>query len=763
MCFNVYYNLVILEYNLINKLTLYSVFFAFFCLFIISSNESTGAGIDKLSTGTHELLRAVEAHGKNKNKLIASLQGKYFLNQNGNEFETGLLIKVGHLGDTLNLIKHGLKINTIAGNIISGTINIRSIQSLANNSSFDYLQVDEPVATLLDSARAMTSADSAFQGHNLPLRFTGKGVIIGVIDNGFDLTHPAFMDQNGNTRIKRIWIQDYTKNPPTGFTYGNELTEEIQFKSQRTDNERISHGTHVAAIAAGSSLLAQGKYRGIAPEADLVLVSNQLGKEIFFIGPSKIIDAISYIFKFAESQGKSAVINMSFGHQAGPHDGTSLFDEACENLVGPGKVLIGAAGNSGENKFHLFKNFNHKDSLLASFAFTQFFPFGDKHIELWGDSLMDFSTSISLYNSKDKIFDDSTGFININSNGFLSDTLYDIRGIRAIVDFYNKPIALNGRSNMVIKISSMSPDYYLMRIKAKSGSLHVWNVAEIHGAPFESRDFAGLVDGDNNYSISEIGGSGDAVISVAAYSTRESYFDLNNQLNSVEPKSIKGMRADFSSLGPRVDGKIKPDISAPGHSIISAINSSLGTMEEWSYCEEYRAGNYCYASGSGTSMAAPMVTGTVALLLQILPWSTPDDIRFLLQKTASKDEFTGLIPKGGNSKWGAGKLNIYKAVQSAYIASAANQVENSINNSFKVVVFPNPSDGNFNLISSEASDRITSISIYTLTGELLLTNEYNNLDLSDGLAFECGLPSGLYYLKINSGNSSTLQLLTIIK
>jgi subtilisin family serine protease len=131
-----------------------------------------------------------------------------------------------------------------------------------------------------------------------------------------------------------------------------------------TDDSTQTHGTHVAGIAAGCGAPSGDgtKYKGIAPGADLVFVSTTLSDPT-------ILDAIQYIYNYAHSVGKPCVINMSFGDDTGPHDGTSACDRFLTEFVAshPDSIaFVCAAGNSGNNKIHLTKQFSPSDTLMVT-------------------------------------------------------------------------------------------------------------------------------------------------------------------------------------------------------------------------------------------------------------------------------------------------------------------------------------------------------------------------------------------------------------
>ncbi|MDE5979705.1 MAG: S8 family serine peptidase, partial [Muribaculaceae bacterium] len=158
---------------------------------------------------------------------------------------------------------------------------------------------------------------------------------------------------------------------------------------------------------------------------------------------------------------------------------------------------------------------------------------------------------------------------------------------------------------------------------------------------------------DNRYGTCEIGGVGKSIITVASYSTRNSLTKLDG--SHYESGLPMNDIAPYSNVGPTVDGRMKPDIAAPGSLIVSAFNGTNSQTEQVA-AREWNGKTYYYGVYQGTSMASPHVAGIVATWLQACPTLTPDNLREIFAATARHDEFTGDTP--GNT-WGYGKIDAY--------------------------------------------------------------------------------------------------------
>lgn len=219
----------------------------------------------------------------------------------------------------------------------------------------------------------------------------------------------------------------------------------------------------------------------------------------------------------------------------------------------------------------------------------------------------------------------------------------------------------------------------------------------------------------------------------------------------------------FSSLGPTADGRMKPDITAPGSMLISSFNSSTSSNrngEDYNYVvkqENVNAVNYYYGSMEGTSMATPVVTGILATWLQANPKLTPEQVREILSNTATTDSYTGNIAGAGNNRWGYGKINAYDGLVYCLNHSGIEQIGAPT----RTMVYPNPAtDICYFLLQND--DKNVNVSIYTLNGTEICSRymgninagEQNQLELSD-------LAAGIYFLHITGDKTNMTTKLTV--
>ena len=159
---------------------------------------------------------------------------------------------------------------------------------------------------------------------------TGKGILVGVVDSGVDFFHPDFRNEDGSSRILRLWDQSINGNPPEGYTRGTEYTkEEIDeaFVLGETEGRRLvpsrdvsGHGTAVLGIAAGNGTVSEGVNRGVAYESEILVVKMGNAGTNSFPRTTELMEGIDYLVRQAAALGKPIAINISFGNNYGSHE-----------------------------------------------------------------------------------------------------------------------------------------------------------------------------------------------------------------------------------------------------------------------------------------------------------------------------------------------------------------------------------------------------------------------------------------------------------
>jgi minor extracellular serine protease Vpr len=697
----------------------------------------------------------------NTDKFIPS--SKFVYKNIGNRIFVSAIVKIKPTFDDSQFHIHDVIVGTKAGLIRTVQVPVENFTAFTKMSGLDYIQIDEPVFPTLDNARIDTRVDSVHNGYSLPMRYNGDGVVMGVVDVGFDFKHPAFFDTTGvNYRIRKVWLQkDNTGSAPAGYSYGTEETDSTTLWNIGTDAINSTHGTHVAGICAGSGYRSQTshrRFRGVGYKTDLVMVGITPTKDQWInTGVSDMIDGIQYIFDYASSVSKPAVVNLSWGSPLGPHDGTGLFSQALDNLTGPGRIFVCSAGNNGEDSIHIQKQFSPSDTLVQTFLSIADSPEGQKTwLDIWGEAGKTFCLNISLFNNSVVA---STGEICLDDSVHTL-TLLDSNNDTCSITIVTAASEFNGKPRIFVDFDNRATDSILISISANDGLINMWNsfvsnTSGYYGA-FRSYNKPNVVNGDYELTVSDIASTISA-ISVGAYASKIQWTNILSQTFSYSNYVSKGELVPFSSHGPTSDGRVKPDIAGPGMTIGSAISSydssfmTAGNNYLFVINKFHDTSNnhdYPYGMLSGTSMSSPAVSGITSLLLQVKPDLSPQEVKDIYTLTAITDSYTGIIPPGGNSTWGNGKVNAMGSVMRA--VQLVTNVNTISNTGIACSVFPNPNAGDFSIDYLGINAGNLQLECFDLTGKLVKQENWQTTAGYNSNVFNwAGLSNGAYYLHIS--------------
>jgi len=631
-----------------------------------------------------------------------------------------------------SLTKINVTVGTKAGNIWTVQVPLEEVNAFIKIKGIRYIQIDEPVIPNLDVARKASRVDSVHGGYSLPMGYSGKDVIVGVIDFGFDYNHPTFFDTLGNKyRIVKAWEMGTNGTPPAGYSYGHEITDTLALKAQGTDNKEQTHGTGVAGLAAGSGYggPSGGKYRGVAYESELVFVGvrrDSIGGQWLTGGFSDFIDGVSYLMKYAKSVGKPIVVNISWGSHSGPHDGSSLVNQAFDTLAGAGKIIVMSAGNNGNSLIHLGKKFTSSDTIVHSFLAFSSNAYKRTWIDIWGDTAKTFCVNTSLYSKG--LAGESTGRICIDNTTKL-DTLIAANGLdTCFVETITSAAEYNMKPRVTINIYNKATDSVSISVSGVDGNINMWNEYYYYGytygynCNFASLGYPWAENGNTETTISDMG-AGKNTLLIASYNSKTTFTNIKGIPLTFTSIGANNNISSYSSKGPYIDGRIRPDIAAPGASITTSCNSwdtaytetgSNQNITTYKFTHPVSSKNYYFSEFTGTSASSPMAAGIIALMLQIKPTLTPSEVRAILKETAIKDFFTGTIPPQGSNTWGQGKINAYGAVRKLVKDLSIGNYSGDKN--LDCVLFPNPNQGSFSLDYLATKTEDVTVTVTDLNG-----------------------------------------------
>ena len=312
----------------------------------------------------------------------------------------------------------------------------------------------------------------------------------------------------------------------------------------------------------------------------------------------------------------------------------------------------------------------------------------------------------------------------------------------------------NGRPFLQIRVRKGTSNLaVVLQATADNGRVHAWNHTHLSndvgnwGQDFQAAQPTWLV-GDPYYGIQQPA-CGQTVIAVGAYSSEY----LNSQ-----GTEVGGSLAYFSTYGPTLDERLKPNVSAPGVNVESALSSFRDGSYSVTSTAELDGTTYDFGKLSGTSMSSPATAGVVALMLEANPNLTPGDVRTILEWTAREDNDTGSLPVEGDLVWGHGKVTASQAVMTSlgWVSNVGLPYVPAPEDGQELLVYPNP-----------VTDVMWVAGMTTLQGTWTLLDTQGQMVRSGAATpwFKVsveGLPEGLYVLQ-TTGADGDVRTARIVK
>lgn len=469
----------------------------------------------------------------------------------------------------------------LLGNYAIVTIPQNRINAMSQLVEVEY--VEKPHRLYFSDTQA-NFASCIYYAWNPPYNLTGKDCLIAVIDSGIDWRHPDFRTAEGKTRIVKLWDQTVSsersgKIPPKGYTIGSEYSrEDIDLALAGNEQAEASlnlsrdfsgHGTFVAGIAAGNGRASSGVNRGVAYESELLIVKLGDSLDGQFPRTTRLMEAVNYVITEAIRLEKPVAVNLSFGNNQGSHDGSDLLSTYLNAAADVWKnVIVCGSGNEAGNGLHTSGRIAGDRREVVEFIVGEYEP--SFNLQLWKNYVD--SVRIELFTPDGR---------RIGPFRERESQVYDTGATRIYV-YYGEPTPYSRYQQIYFEFvpqgDYISPGVWsivLTPVRIIDGRYNMWLPES--GAINENTRF---LMPDENTTLT-VPSAADKVITVGAYDSRLRVY------------------AEFSGRGyTRVDDNIKPDIVAPGVNITSAsVNGG-------------------YSVRTGTSMAAPFVTGSAALMMQ---------------------------------------------------------------------------------------------------------------------------------------------------
>lgn len=731
-------------------------------LMFLSASAFSESKMDSRTVLFSKLQSALSESGQMPDSLRnARMNVKAMMPGERNQQLTEVLLTLSREMTENELTEIGVADPVVVGTVAVGSIDMADLSRIEENASIISVSLSGKGRLHCDLARKDAGVDMVREGGmELPHGFDGSGVIVSIMDQGIEPGHINFLTADRTeSRVKRIWHYETTQN-----NYGGTSTKETAYytpeeiKDFVTDDDMQTHGTHTLGIMTGSFGVnkedPEHDYSGMAPGADILIGCGNLGY-------SNVIRAIKRFSEYAEAEGKPLVVNLSFGDNIGPHDGSDAFPKALDKLAETIPVFM-SGGNEANTKIALNKTFSNDDkeiktvitprSTIRTYLGVSWEAACE--VQIWSEDDTPFTVQTGLW---DKSEEDWVFLLPLAPDGeasYIANGQYE-----SISNYQNDEFDYLYQESAIGISTGLDPNnrrytadiWYMLDKRTNHIDRNIVPVLIVTGQPgkrvdvycdgeyneFDSGKIAGWDKGTSDGTISNIA-CGENTIAVGSYCTR-----------SLSESAKEGEVSNFSSWGILPDGRVLPDVLAPGECLASSMSTPFTASDYYSeqtnpavYGIMYGEDNpFYWTVMSGTSQASPAMAGIAALWLQANPNLTPADIRQIAQETARPT--SEMTPQCG-----AGKVDALEGLKKA-ISYGGNSVGMAVAGATPFIISAEKGMLTVDNIISQPF----SVEIYDIAGRLAF-----RLCSADGAPVSFGgsdaLPKGIYMIKATSATDS---------
>ena len=671
------------------------------------------------------------------------------------EKTVGVLVEMNQ-GNTVGQLEG--KVSHIAfdrGTLGKVYVTLSQLDRLNSLAEVKRIAFEQKLQKRLDKAAPAMKTDLVHQGADgLPRQFTGKDVIVVVYDDGFDPNHPMFLDADGKSRVLEVITKKDKEDEDFVIVEGDEIA------NFTTDTEEETHGCHVAGIAAGKFTDANIHLEGSAPGADIIFICSDM------VDDSEMADLVG---KLRKSLGKPVVVNISLGSNSGMHSDKSiscmLLDEVAEK---DSIIFCIAAGNEGKDNIvqrkELLSSADEMKSIVAAEASEDSNTYND-NVFFEGKGANPFILTPVLYDV---------------NNGDVIDTLKATTGksegekMEDVQEYTYAGKELRVTTSVTTKINDETGnfeallDYTLESTECPTSDILIGYI--ISGVDEKPTTVTAYVEstctlavhGDDDWredittdgTINTIA-CGNHTISVGNYITRYLTTETKGFDSVFDPEYVEdGDMEPSSSWGTLYDGRSFPLIAAPGTNVISSIssyNTEESDPEKTYYSVNMNGRDYHFTGYTGTSMAAPAMTGVVALWLEADPTLPVDYVRDIVMETAIVDYNVenAVFPV----QFGAGKVDAMAGLKRV-LGDTTMSVKELNERSGKNILIELKGDRTISVFA--ANETQLNATLYTADGRKAseVSASGNTLDV-------CAPSAGVYVLKVGGQKSAAVRKVVV--
>ena len=695
-------------------------------------------------------------------------------------------------GDATIQQKGGLVWQDFGHGFYAAFLPVDSLGALDQSASIVRMEANELSNVLNDNSKEILGVNKVWNGIELPQAFRGNGVLAGVMDIGFDFTHPSFRNEDGSSRV--IWFWDPLAENDNPKELGRTYTtpDEVLAAEHSYNATQDNHGSHVLGSIAGRGI--DGNFAGMAPEADIIggyvplgdipqdfysrlndylmktflPETNGLPMGIVNVEISSVIElAMLYkIFKKADDLNKPCVVNWSFGAPSSFSADFTAYETVLNRMLGPGRIVVASAGNDGGMMKYVKKE---ADKPMEQPVYYK--------SEIRTYSMFIRTKMDNPFFKMDMVFEDLADTIHIDTydaiikNAFNQDYEASVDIPRSewedeFEDVEEYPFSV------AVKTTNFAEGYagFNLTVHPSVKYSHSENMVGkiIVNSPVEL-EFLGSKDAKGGYTrfsneniensrgcnikTINLPGSLERIVTVGAMHQCTSFTNIfGEDATYIALGSEKGHLSSFSSCGPTIDNRIKPDVVAPGHNVLSVYNSFYepGPAENVEKKMAYKANafgkDYAIWTMSGTSMSSPVATGVIALWLQANPNLTPEDIKGVIERTSHQPEpeFSGTDK---NVYYGWGEIDAYAGLLDILGLTGISEISKH-----------QPAGLKFRLegrtLYIDGIDSSETVTVFDLSGRPVLRTETS----SDGILSLPELSAGVYAVQVGHRGSTLIRL-----